>query len=184
MRPQLIPALCLCVALAAACLAQQKPAAAPAPPEDDPKQRAEDALAAALALEQTAVVAYEAIANSGRLSGRATALLRAVLEDDRQHADQLALALDNMGAKPADPPRRAEIPGLSAVRDDAGAVRFAIDLEERTVAAHLAYVPEFTDSNVLRIVMGAMGTDAQHLVVLRQLARSDPVPRAFERGRP
>jgi rubrerythrin len=152
-------------------------------PSDDPKKRAHDALSAALELEQTAVVAYEAIANSGRLSGRATTLLRNVLADDREHADQLATALDDADVKPPIPPRRATIPGLSAVRDDQGAARFAIALEERTIAAHLVYVRDANDSNVLRIVAGAMGTDGQHLVVLRELAGVAPVPRAFERGR-
>jgi rubrerythrin len=157
-------------------------AAGGAPADDDPEKRSEDALAAALGIEQTAVVAYEAIANAGRLSGRATSILRMVLEHDREHADQLATALDDMGVKPPIPPRRANIRGLRAVRDDAGATRFAIALEERAVAAHLRSVRDLTDSGVLRIVTGAMGADGQHLVVLRQLARLDPVPRAFERG--
>lgn len=154
-----------------------------ATPSDDPKQRAKDALSAALELEQTAVVAYEAIANGGRLSGRATTLLRSVLEDDREHAAQLAIALDDMDVKPPIPPRRATIPGLARVRDDEGAARFAIALEERTIAAHLVYVRDANDSSVLRIVAGAMGTDGQHLVVLRELAGAAPVPRAFEQGR-
>ena len=38
------------------------------------------------------------------------------------------------------------------------------------------------DPNLLRTVAGAMGTDGQHLVVLRQLAHRAPVPGAFERG--
>ena len=33
-----------------------------------------------------------------------------------------------------------------------------------------------------RALAGAMGTDGQHLVVLRQLAHRAPVPGAFERG--
>jgi rubrerythrin len=149
---------------------------------DEDQKRAQAALAAALRLEQTAVVAYEAIANSGRLSGRATTLMRALLDDDRQHADQLVTALEGMGVKPPIPPRRATIPGLARVRDDVAAADFAIELELRAVGAYGEAVRNLSDANVLRTVAGAMGTDGQHLVVLRQLARRNPVPNAFERG--
>ena len=149
---------------------------------DDEQARAQAALAAALRVEQTAVVSYEAIANSGRLSGRVTALLRAFLDDDRQHADQLVAALVSMGVKPPIPPRRATIPGLAGVRNDTDAANFAIDLELRAIGAYGEAVANLSDPNVLRTVAGAMGTDGQHLVVLRQLAHRDPVPHAFERG--
>lgn len=149
---------------------------------DDEEKRAQAALAAALRLEQTAVVAYEAIANSGRLSGRVTTLMRELLDDDGQHAEQLVTALESMGVKPPIPPRRATIPGLARVRSDVGAAAFAIDLELRAVGAYSEAVRNLSDPNLLRTIAGAMGTDGQHLVVLRQLARRNPVPHAFERG--
>jgi hypothetical protein len=148
----------------------------------DDQQRQQQSLVAVLRLEQTAVVAFEAIANSGRLSGRATTLLRGLLDDDRQHADVLASALDGLGVKPPIPPRRAKVPGLAAVRNDRDAASFAIALEERTIGAYVTAVRDVMDGNVLRTVVGAMGTDGQHLVVLRQLAGGAPVPNAFERG--
>jgi hypothetical protein len=148
----------------------------------DEKQREQQALAAVLRLEQTAVVAFEAIANSGRLSGRATTLLRGLLDDDRQHADALASALDGLGVKPPIPPRRAKVPGLTAVGNDRDAASFAIALEERTIGAYVTAVRDIADGNVLHTVAGAMGTDGQHLVMLRQLAGGTPVPDAFERG--
>jgi rubrerythrin len=149
---------------------------------DDEQRRAEAALATALRLEQTAVVAYEAIANSGRLSGRVTTLFRAFLDDDRQHAGQLVAALQSMGVKPPIPPRRATIPGLARVRSDVAAADFAIELELRAVGAYLEAVRHLADPNLLRTLAGAMGTDGQHLVVLRKLARRNPVPQAFDRG--
>jgi rubrerythrin len=172
-------------ALVAAAAAPALLAAAPAlgAAGDDEKQaRAEAALVAALKVEQEAVVAYEAIANSGKLSVRATALMRSLLEHDRQHAEQLVTALDAQGVKPPIPPRRANIAGLAAVRDDTGAATFAIVLEERAVGAYNEAVRNLADPNLLRTVAGAMGTDGQHLVVLRELARRVPVAGAFERG--
>jgi hypothetical protein len=153
-----------------------------APTNDQRQMLAQSALTTALRIEQACVVAYEAIANSGRLSVRATALMRSLLDDDRQHAAQLIPALDAQGAKAPIPPRRATIHGLAAVHDDRSAAEFAIALEERAVGAYLEAVRGLSDANVLRTVAGAMGTDGQHLVVLRQLAGRPPVPSAFEKG--
>ena len=61
-------------------------------------------------------------------------------------------------------------------------IRHSIDLEARAVGAYNQVVRYLGDPNLLRTVAGAMGTDGQHLVVLRQLAHRAPVPGAFERG--
>jgi rubrerythrin len=147
---------------------------------DDAQDRAKAALIAVLRLEQTALVAYEAIANGGVL----TTLLRGFLEQEKQHVDQLEKAIQSMGAKPPIPPRRTDIPRLDdALHSRGGAARFAIELELRTVAAYQDALRDLRDPNVMRTSAGAMGTDAQQLVVLRELAGLTPVPRAFERGR-
>jgi rubrerythrin len=156
--------------------------ASPARAQPDPKELAKAALTGALRFEQTAIVAYEAIANSGVLGGGATAKLRELLDQDRQHADQLTMALDGLGQKPPIPPRRAEIPGLARVTDRRAAIEFAIALESHMVGAYTIVVRDLSDANVTRTAAGAMGTDAQHLVILRELAGMDPVPSAFERG--
>jgi hypothetical protein len=154
------------------------PAVARADAEDD---RAKASLVAVLRLEQTALVAYEAIANSGVLQD----VLRGFLEQERQHAQQLREALDSMGAKPPIPPRRADIPGLDAATGSRpAAARFAIALERRTVAAYQDALRDLLDANVMRVSAGAMGTDAQQLVVLRQIVGEDPLPHALETGRP
>ena len=146
----------------------------------DEEEQARAAHAAVLKLEQTALVAYEAIANAGILK----TTLRLFLEHERQHADQLEAALENLGAKPPIPPSRADIPGLRAAqRSRQAAARFAVDLELRTIAAYQGAIREQLDSNVIRTSAGAMGTDAQQLVVLRNVAGLLPVPRAFESGR-
>lgn len=157
-------------------------AAAASLTEGDKKKRGQAALVAALKFEQTAVVAYEAIANSGKLSVRATGLLRMLQDHDGQHAQQLVTALGSQGIKPPIPPRRAAIRGLAQVHDDRSAASFAIDLELHAIGAYDVVVRNLPDPNLLRTVAGAMGTDGQHLVVLRQLVRRQPVPGAFERG--
>jgi rubrerythrin len=169
-------------ALAGAALLMAPASATAAITQDERKKRGQAALVAALNFEQTAVVAYEAIANSGKLSVRATGLLRMLQDHDNQHAEQLVMALDSQGVKPPIPPRRAAIRGLARVHDDASAVAFAIDLELHAIGAYNQVVRHLADPNLLRTVAGAMGTDGQHLAVLRQLAHRPPVPGAFERG--
>lgn len=165
---------------AAAPLALAVPALAAGP--NRKKQQAQAALLAVLRLEQTAVVAYEAIANTGTLSPRLTALLRQFRDQDTRHAQVLAMALDKQGVPAPIPPRRADIPGLTEIHDDRAAAGYAAALEERTIAAYLTVVQLVTDSNLLKTSAGAMGTDGQQLVVLRELLGVDPVPAAFERG--
>src|SRR5204862_7103977 len=121
-----------------------------------------------LNVEQAAAVAYEAIANSGKLSVRTTTLLRMLQDHDNQHAQQLVMALDSQGVGTPIPPRRAAIRGLADVRDDATAVAFAIDLELRAVGSYNRVVRYVGDPSLLRAGAGAMGTDGQHLVVLRR----------------
>ena len=173
-------------ALAGAALAGtmlvRTPGALGAAADDERKKRAQAALVAALKVEQTAVVAYEAIANSGKLSVPVTALMRVLQDHDAQHAAQLVTALDSQGVTPPIPPRRATIRGLARVSDDRGAADFAIGLELRAIGAYHEVVRNLADPNLLRTVAGAMGADGQHLVVLRELARRAPVPGAFERG--
>ena len=143
------------------------------------EDRARAAFAAVLHLEQTALVAYEAIANSGVLKP----MLRLFLEQETQHADQLLMALDDLGAEPPIAPKRGDIPALrEALGSRRVALRFAITLEERTIAAYQQAIRYSSDAVVTRISAGAMGTDAQQLVMLREAAGDEPVPDAFESG--
>lgn len=153
-------------------------AARAAEPDED---LAREAFVDVTHLEQTALVAYEAIANSGVLKP----MLRLFLEQEHQHADQLALALDQLGATPPAAPKRGDIPALqAALGSRAVALRFAITLEERTIAAYQRAIRYSPDAVTTRISAGAMGTDAQQLVVLRQAAGVAAVPGPFESGRP
>lgn len=155
------------------------PALARAAETDEDRARA--AFARVLGLEQTAQVAYEAIANAGVLKP----MLRLFLEQEQQHAEQLVLALEDLGARPPPPPARGDIPALgAALRSRAVALSFAITLEERTIAAYQQAIRHSPDAVVTRVSAGAMGTDAQQLVILREAAGRTAVPRPFESGRP
>lgn len=136
-----------------------------------------------VAAEQASAVAFEAIANSDVLDERAAAAMRVLLDHAKTHATVLADAFERAaGEDPPLPPRRAEIPGVKGIRGRRGALRLAERIEDAVIATHLDTVRLTRNSSVLKLVGGAMGTDAQQLVMLRQLLGEDPAPAAFERG--
>jgi hypothetical protein len=161
--------------VAAAGVAAALPAAARADAEED---TAAGRLVAALGVKLTTEVAYEAIANAGVL----TNLLRRFLDFEREHIAQLELAVDALGADPPVAPSRAEIAGLELATGTRSAAGFAIGLELRAIIAYQNAIQTGLDPNVIRTCAGAMGTDAQQLVVLREITGVPAVPGPFETG--
>jgi hypothetical protein len=170
-------------AAAAALAPLALPAGAEALTLDEVKKLERLAVAAAVAAEQTAKVAFEAIANSGVLDDRTTATMRVLLDHASQHADLMAETFrEELGDDPPLPPKRTAIPGLAELRTQPEALRLATALEQRAIAAHLAAVRRTHNAQLLKLIGGVVGSDGQNLVLLRQLLHRPPVPRAFERG--
>jgi ferritin-like protein len=170
---------------AAAALAQlADPAAAGALTLDELKKLERLAVASAVAAEQAAAVALEAIANGGLLDDRITATVRVVLDHAQQHAELMAQTFkEELGEKPPLPPKRAAIPGLAGLRTQREALQLASDLEEHAIGAHVAAVRRTHNAQLLKLIAGVVGSDGQTLVLLRQLLGRAPAPAAFERGR-
>lgn len=139
-------------------------------------------LEAALRLEQSAVVAYDAAAQSGVLDRQADSLADVFREQEQAHADALQTALVALGARAPAPPKAGEIAGLSRVRTQAGFVRFLIALELRAVAAYYDAQHKLADPELLSLAARIMANEGQHLALLRPLAGVTAVPHAFERG--
>jgi hypothetical protein len=138
-----------------------------------------------VAAEQASAVAFEAIANSDVLDEGAAATMRVLLDHSKTHATVLADAYERATSEdPPLPPRRAEIPGVKGIRTRRGALRLAERIEDAVVATHLDTARLTRNSTILKLVGGAMGTDAQHLVMLRELLGEHGAPDAFERGGP
>jgi rubrerythrin len=131
---------------------------------------------------QTAVVAYEAIANAGILEPSVQSTLRSFLEQENAHATALGDALDQMGEAQPVPPRRNQIPGLGSLRTQPQALAFAIALERRAISTYYRSMTSLKDANALKTLASIMGCDGQHVTVLRQLAHRPAVPNAFETG--
>ncbi|MEA2308770.1 MAG: hypothetical protein QOG86_1043 [Thermoleophilaceae bacterium] len=151
---------------------------------DELRRLEREAVSASVAVEQTATVALEALANGGVLDDRTTATVRILLDHVKEHADGLAQAFhDALGEDAPLAPKRTAIPELAAVRSREDALRLAEHLLERAIATHLHTVTRTHKGELLKVIAGTVGSDAQGLVLLRQLLGRPPVPLAFERGR-
>jgi hypothetical protein len=151
---------------------------------DEVRHLEREAVGAAVRAEQLAAVAFGAIAGGGVLDDRNTATMRILLDHATEHAELLAKAYEEtLGDDPPLAPRRAEIPGLDGSHDQRSYLRFAVRIEERAIAAHIAAVQRTRKAQLLKLIAGVVGSDAQALVLLRQLLGRRAVPSAFERGR-
>jgi hypothetical protein len=159
------------------------PAGAAALTLDELKKLERLAVARAVSGEQVAKVAFEAIANGGVLDARTTATMRVLLDHAAQHADLLAETYrEELGEKPPLAPKRTAIPELARVRSAPDALRLAMRIEQRAIAAHLGAVRRSHNAQLLKLIAGVVGSDGQNLVLLRQLLHEPAVPHAFERG--
>lgn len=150
---------------------------------DPDRERAIRAARAAVAGEQRAAVAFEAIANSGVLHEDNVEAMRVLLDHTRAHVRVLErLFASQTGEDRPLPPTRNQIAGLDDLGGEREALRLALRLEQEAIAAHLDAIRLYRNPLMLRLIAGAMGTDAQHLVMLRGLLGEEPVPAAFERG--
>jgi rubrerythrin len=149
---------------------------------EDKKAMNRAALSSSLAAKQTAVIAYEAIANGTLLGRSVESTFRSFLAQEKEHAMALGDALEQMGAQQPTPPRRDEIPGLGSLRTQRQAIGFALGLERRALATYYKAAGELKDANALKTLASIMNCDGQHASVLRQLAGRPGVPRAFETG--
>jgi rubrerythrin len=141
----------------------------------------------AITLERVAVLAYDTIVGTGLLGGRLDRQLRVLRGHEQQHADVLTKALTDLGGTPPPAPSGVQdvdklVKGLGAVRSQAEALTFAIELETAAVAAYHDAQAKLVEAKLLQTGASIAASEGQHLVVLRQAARRPPVPHALETG--
>ena len=91
-------------------------------------------------------------------------------------------ALENLAASPFRFDIDGVVKGIGDLRSQADVANFAIELELAAVAAYYDAHAKLVDAKLLQTGAAIMANEAQHLVVLRQAAKQDPVPHAFETG--
>ena len=167
----------------AAAAAAPLAAALPARAEDPDRERGIRAVRAALGAEQATAVAFEAIANSDELGEENVETMHVLLDHAKAHVTALEKLFERQTGEDAPlPPTRTKIPGLDGLSGERRSLRLALRLEEEAIARYLDAIRLYRNPTMLRLIAGAMGTDAQHLVLLRSLLGEEPAPAPFERG--
>ena len=142
---------------------------------------------AAVGLEQVAVYAYGVALTVAHLDARTRALLSLLREHEQEHAGAMTSALSDVGGSPPRPPRSlisvdSVAPGLGRARNRAEVLTFAMELEAASVAAYHDAHRRLQDARTLQSAASIMGSEGQHLVLLRSALGHDPLPHAFEMG--
>jgi rubrerythrin len=145
-----------------------------------------DILASAITLERIAVLAYGVAIDSKLLTPEFARVARRFRAHEQAHADVLETALTDLGGTPPPAPVVKDIDGvvkgMGALKSQADVANFAIELELAAVAAYYDAQRKLVEGKLLQTTASIMANEAQHLVVLRQAAKQDPVPDAFVTG--
>lgn len=152
------------------------------PPGGGPKPGSGAALLGSLlALERAVIAAYEACGEV--LSGGALRHARAIGEQEREHARRLEGLIRDLGGDPP-PGRSAEeyARTFPRLRDAAGALRFAEDLEQRQVRAYLEGLAELPDLELRRAAAEIGADEGVHLAAVRVLRGLPAAQGAFVTG--
>jgi len=138
-------------------------------------------LSSIVALEHAGIAAWGAIAQA--LSGDARRYARVIREREIDNAERVAVLVRKLGGSP--PKARADedyarlFPRLN---DDADALHFARDLEERLVRAYLEGLRLLPDPDQRRVTAEIAADQAQDLAVVHALAGGPAAPQPFVTG--
>lgn len=138
-------------------------------------------LSSLIALEHAAVAAWTAIAAVLDGGGRAQAMAIRAREID--HVDRLSALMRDMGGTPPQGrPRDEYEPMFPKLDDQAAALRFARDLEERLVRGYLDALRSLPDSDQRRVAAQIAAEEAEDLAVVQLLSGHAAAPKAFVTG--
>jgi hypothetical protein len=138
-------------------------------------------LSSLIALEHAAVAAWTAIA--AVLDGGGRAQARAIRAREIDHVDRLSALMRVMGGTPPQGrPRDEYEPMFPKLDDQAAALRFARDLEERLVRGYLDALRSLPDSDQRRVAAQIAAEEAEDLAVVQLLSGHAAAPKAFVTG--
>jgi rubrerythrin len=152
-----------------------KPVVVTGPDESD--QADVEILNGALDLELRIVAAYKA--GAARLRGSMLDIAQTFLEQEQEHADGLASAIKDAGGKPNRAKSAYEFPEMRSQTD---VLRYAIDIENTTIAAYIDALAKLTQGDLRATIAGIVTNEAEHVAVLRDALGMNPVPAALVTG--
>ncbi len=146
---------------------------------DESDQADVEILNGSLDLELMVVAAYKAAA--GRMTGDVLQIGKTFLEQEQEHADELASAIEDTGGTPNRPKSSYDFPTLRSQRD---ILRFALDLENTAIAAYIDALPKLSEGDLRATVAAISTNEAEHVSILLDALGTNPVPAAFVTGQP
>lgn len=140
------------------------------PPSTGPEAGSGAALLGSVAaLEHAAAAAWEAIGE--RLRGEAGEYAAAIRARERRHAERVSELIRELGGEPPEGrPPEEYAPQFPLMRTEAEALRFAADLEEKLVRAHLDALRTLPQEDQRRTVAEIAAEEAEDLAVVHTLS--------------
>ena len=132
----------------------------------------------ALGVEQRLVGTYDAAV--ARLKGSLRSTAETFRSQEREHADALAQAVQQLGATPQGAHDRYALPSLP---DEPAVLRYAMGVEDTAIAQYLDLIPKLSSPDLRGTFASILTVEAEHVSVLLEELGDDPVPAAFVRGR-
>lgn len=132
----------------------------------------------ALGLEHEAIAAYQAGAESKLLQKPVLDVAVLFQSQHKQHRDALAAAIQRAGGMPVEP-KPTSAYGWPKLASQTDVLIFAAKLEAGAASAYLGALKAIENKDYLTAAASIMGNETQHLALLRQALKENPVPAAF-----
>jgi rubrerythrin len=132
----------------------------------------------ALGLEHEAIAAYQAGAESKLLQKPILDVAVLFQSQHKQHRDALAATIKRAGGTPVEP-KMVSAYGWPKLASQADILMFAAKLEAGAASAYLGALKSIENKDYLTAAASIMGNETQHLALLRQVMKENPVPAAF-----
>jgi hypothetical protein len=122
----------------------------------------------ALTLEYVESDFYDAVLESGVLTGRALEVVKLIREDEHEHVDALLAAAKELKEKPA---QKRATDFTSVLQGGSGTIlRTASDLENLGANAYLGAVPAIVSATLLESALAIHTVEGRHAAVVSHLA--------------
>jgi rubrerythrin len=132
----------------------------------------------ALGLEHEAIAAYQAGAESRLLERPVLEVAVLFQSQHKAHRDALAATIKRAGGTAVEPRKMSEY-GWPRLATQADVLMFAAKLEAGAASAYLGALRAIENKEYLTAAASIMGNETQHLALLRQALKENPVPVAF-----
>ena len=132
----------------------------------------------ALGLEHEAIAAYQAGAESKLLDRPILEVAVLFQSQHKAHRDVLSATIKRAGGTPVEPKKMSDY-AWPRLASEADVLTVAAKLEAGAASAYLGALRAIENKEYLTAAASIMGNETQHLALLRQVLKENPVPVAF-----